>query len=238
MGKTTHWRTDHGMVATDKPLRDRPADDFYPTPDDLVRAILTRCVDRRGPDVLDAGSGTGVWGRVARKLWPDARIVGVESNADRIVASYTAGELKAYDVVHCADFLESQFSTGFDVIMGNPPYQLAEEFVMHALEMLKPGGAVCFLLRLAFLESQGRYERMFSRDARPAAIYPLVERPSFTGNGRTDATAYAVFVWHHEAVSGGWLAAAPTSLHWLSWRTAPAAQAEQIALPLFAEVAR
>jgi SAM-dependent methyltransferase len=213
----THWRTDHGMVATDKPLRKRPADDFYPTPDDLVRAALTRCISCHGRDVLDVGSGTGVWGRVAREVWPDSRIVGVESNAARIATSRAAGELDAYDLVLWADFLKARLPMGFSMIVGNPPYQLAEEFVMRSLELLKSGGAVCFLLRLAFMESQGRYDRMFSGNARPGAIFPLVERPSFTGDGRTDATAYAVFVWYHEFLMRP-RGNPPTSLHWLSWR--------------------
>jgi len=34
-----------------------------------------------------------------------------------------------------------------DLIIGNPPYKLAQPFVRHALTLLAPGGALLFLLR-------------------------------------------------------------------------------------------
>jgi hypothetical protein len=83
--------------------------------------------------------------------------------------------------------------------------------VTHALQLLRPGGQLLFLLRLAFLESQGRYQRLYSGGLKPVRVWSLVERPSFTGNGKTDATTYALFLWQK-----GWREGC--TLDWLSWR--------------------
>jgi hypothetical protein len=53
------------------------------------------------------------------------------------------------------------------------------------------------LLRLGFLESKKRRE--FWRRHPLTQLYPLIERPSFTGSG-TDATAYGWFVWSNQRV--------------------------------------
>lgn len=83
----------------------------------------------------------------------------------------------------------------YDRIVTNPPYTLAEEYVSKCLDLLASGGQLILLLRLAFLEGQGRYERLWRHEAFvPARIWTLAKRPSFDGHG-TDATAYGVFEW-------------------------------------------
>jgi hypothetical protein len=86
------------------------------------------------------------------------------------------------------DFLSARFDRGFDVIIGNPPYRLAEDFARRAVGLAP---VVVFLLRLNWLASAKRAEWM--REHTPS-IYVLPNRPSFTGGG-TDATDYAWFVW-------------------------------------------
>ncbi len=89
-------------------------------------------------------------------------------------------------------------------------------FVQHALAQLAPGGVLIFLLRLALLESQGR--RLFWAAHPPARVAVCVPRPSFTADGHTDATAYAIYQW----IRG---AAGPPRLEWLDWSASPAAPA-------------
>ncbi len=81
------------------------------------------------------------------------------------------------------------YTLGWDVIITNPPFYLAEEFVRHSL---KHATHVAMLLRLAFLESRKR--EAFHRD-HPSDVFVLSRRPSFTNNGATDNSAYAWFVW-------------------------------------------
>ena len=79
-----------------------------------------------------------------------------------------------------------------NLIIGNPPYSLAIEFVKRSLDLTRvQRGTVALLLRLNWLEGQARAQ--FHQE-HPADVYVLPRRPSFTGSG-TDATAYGWFVW-------------------------------------------
>jgi hypothetical protein len=79
-----------------------------------------------------------------------------------------------------------------DVIITNPPFNHALEFIKSSLE-LQPQ-YVCMLLRLNFLGSGERSS--FLRENMPD-IYVLPNRPSFSGGG-TDSIEYAWFVWSKE----------------------------------------
>lgn len=73
-----------------------------------------------------------------------------------------------------------------------------------------PAGLVRAALRLAFLEGQRRTAGLW-KSHRPHTVAVCGKRPSFTGNGKTDATAYAVFIWHKRA------GIQDTVLTWLHW---------------------
>lgn len=76
-----------------------------------------------------------------------------------------------------------------DLILTNPPFSIALEFIEHALPRAQ---TTIMLLRLNFLGSQKRYKFWINHE--PNALYVLSKRPSFTGSG-TDATEYAWYVW-------------------------------------------
>jgi hypothetical protein len=65
---------------------------------------------------------------------------------------------------------------GFDLIITNPPFSLAREFVTDALSILRPGGAVAMLLRLPWLAGQERADWLAENTP---SIYVLSRRPSF-----------------------------------------------------------
>lgn len=92
------------------------------------------------------------------------------------------------------DFLELDFGdTHYDVIITNPPFSLAMPFIQRSLEL---ADHVVMLLRVNFLETEDRWDFM-SKNA--PDIYVLPQRPSFTPDGGTDATAYAWFHWPPES---------------------------------------
>lgn len=76
-----------------------------------------------------------------------------------------------------------------DLIITNPPFSLAQEFIDHSIEN---ANTVIMLLRINYLGSIKRYP--WWNKNKPTSIYVLSKRPSFTGSG-TDATDYAWFVW-------------------------------------------
>jgi len=179
--------------------------DFYETPSAFCDAIV-RVIPVRSPDamVLDAGAGSGAWGAALKQVYPDVWLEGIDIDERPVPSS------GAYDEWHPnQDFLAStQESLGtYDVILGNPPFSLAEEFVRHAHTLLAPGGVVAFLLRLNFLEGKQRGEKLW-KELPLSVLHVFSSRPSFTGDGRTDASEYALFVWakgHHGKFTGGWL---------------------------------
>lgn len=93
------------------------------------------------------------------------------------------------------DFLAPSKRTA-DIIITNPPFLLAHEFVDTALERAP---IVIMLLRLAFLESMERME-WFQKG--PLVRYwvasrrlPMMHREGYTGKKAGSAVAHAWFVW-------------------------------------------
>lgn len=90
----------------------------------------------------------------------------------------------------------------------NPPFRLAEQFIERALELSTIGCAA--IVRAAFLEGIGRYERLFSSTP-PTRVLQFTERVvmhkgRLAPEGST-ATAYAWLVWE-KGLSG-------THLSWI-----------------------
>lgn len=81
-----------------------------------------------------------------------------------------------------------------DLIITNPPFSLAQEFLEKSLQ---EANSVWYLLRLNFLGSKKRVE--FWQKNLPTHLLVLSKRPSFAGNG-TDATDYAWFGWDTSSI--------------------------------------
>lgn len=92
--------------------------------------------------------------------------------------------------------LAGVYGSAYDVIFTNPPYSIANQFLSHALGLARN---VVFLMRLNYLAGHKRAE--FMRDFTPD-VYVLPERPSFTGDGKTDATEYAWMHWKQDSKPG------------------------------------
>lgn len=182
----------------------RPEGDVYPTPEWAVDAILREIrlpVVPRDLAVLDPGAGNGVWGTTAANLL-DCYVQGVELRD--VEPSPGFAVWKGH-----TDFLTWMPipPVRFHLVVGNPPYSLAEEFIRHSFELLAPGGQIVFLLRLAFLEGQARAKGLWT-EFPPERVLVMPKRPSFSGNGKTDAIAYAAFYWRQGfrgAPALGWL---------------------------------
>ncbi len=80
-----------------------------------------------------------------------------------------------------------------EIVIGNPPFSLAVEFIQHALSVVRPGGYVVMLVRLNFFGSTKR-KKFFDRHM-AVAHYIHHERLSFTPDGHTDSIEYCHMVW-------------------------------------------
>lgn len=174
---------------------ERQEADFYATPAWCVWRLLERLPLPHG-DWLDPCIGDGAIPRAVRD-WPGndngrltPRWTGVEL---RHTPLHTSGLVAAY---HRADFVERDCpplgQRRFDVCLTNPPYSLALDFVRHARRRAR---IVAMLLRLNWLESDDRAWWLDAHPSNTPDVYVLPNRPSFKGNGTTDATAYAWMVW-------------------------------------------
>jgi hypothetical protein len=108
-------------------------------------------------------------------------------------------------------FLERTLPDGTEVVISNPPYRSAADFVRHALKLCP---RVVMLMRLAFLESTGRTDIL--EGGKLARIYvfrnrlPMMHRDGWAGPRASSAIPYAWFVWDAAHVG-------PPTLHRISW---------------------
>ena len=124
-------------------------------------------------------------------------------------ASVEASDVHDYGVGYpVADYLFGLPPAPVSWTITNPPFRLAEQFIDRAIATSRQG--VAMIVRAAFLEGQGRYDRLFSR-CPPNHVLQFTERVvmhkgRLAPEGST-ATAYAWLVW-----AGG----DQTRLHWIA----------------------
>ena len=157
--------------------------DDFPTPPWATRALIEHVVsdDARHMSCLEPACGAGHMAKVLSEYF------GCVESSD--IADYGFGKR--------ADFLAEYKSAGqYDWVITNPPFNLAERFVRLSLEVARKGVAI--LVRTVFIESVGRYERLFREY--PLTIFAqFVERVPMI-KGRLDptastATGYCWLVW-------------------------------------------
>lgn len=172
-----------------KPSGENPHD-FFPTPPEVTKAFW----EAVGPSLPD-----GLW---CEPAVGDGHIINAVGPREAW-ATYDIRDVPApaLSVLHypSTDWLSLPLpSTGragvdheasYEVIITNPPFYLAEEFVRASLARATH---VVMLLRLAFLETRKREDL---HKEFPSDVYVLSRRPSFMANGATDSCAYAWFVW-------------------------------------------
>lgn len=174
------------MSATNRGT-EREKYDFYATPIDVVINFLNNFDLPKG-NVLEPSAGNGNIVNIIKHKYPNNPITSCEIREEEY-----DNLIQYSNEVIIDDFLTHQFSNKYKIIIGNPPFNLALDFVTKSLGMLDDDGMLIFLLRTAFLESKARYE--FWQNNPLSGLYTLSKRPSFTGKG-SDATSYSWFVWH------------------------------------------
>lgn len=171
--------------------------DFYVTPIEAVIPLVQEIRDRWGkvsePVILDPGAGTGNITRATRTVWPKAHIVAVEINPEHEAALHDAG---ASEVV-IGDYLTTPLDGGFDLIIGNPPFSLAVEFIDRSREHLNLLGIMSMLLQFNFVGGELRVDWWKARPQQ--AQRTLAPRPSFSGDVKgNDSVDYAWHIWDEQ----------------------------------------
>lgn len=195
------------MSATGRPKKDgtrteRAADDLYETPCWVTWALLG-AAGLPGGEWLDPCAGRGAIIDAVRQVMNSPIgwwAIEKRSDCEEVL------RLKLGEYVYIGDFLadlpsDLPYDQGrvpkegrVDVVITNPPYSHALEFIQKCMDRW-PTATLAFLLRVNFLGSQKRASWL--REHTPD-VYVLPKRPSFTDGG-TDATEYAWMVWPHGA---------------------------------------
>lgn len=133
--------------------------------------------------LFDFGAGDGRLGRACAKH-TNATWRGFDTEP-------LSSEVERYDVTLGPP---PNLTDTVDLVIANPPFSHALRFLEVALQTAP---RVAFLLPLAFLSSAKR--RGFWQNAPLWRVLVLTKRPSFTGNGKTDSTDYAWFLFDSTA---------------------------------------
>ena len=185
------------MSATNRGSK-RINSDFYVTPQQSIEVLLDNIKHIANPfnpnyKILEPSAGDGAICKVLKHKLPYARVVANEIREEENRHLKTLA-----NQVHNYDFLEyPSHYCDCDLIITNPPFSLAQEFIEKALSISKPNTYVIMLLRLAFLESKKRHA--FWQKYPLSELYVLSQRPKFINN-KSDATAYGWFVWNKTQV--------------------------------------
>lgn len=175
--------------------------DDFPTPPWATRALCQWLEDVQGfpLDEMTCREPAANCGHMVKPL---KEYFGSVEASD--IFDYGAG----YEV---RDYLFGPHQDPVDFTITNPPFRLAEQFIMRAIETSYDGCAV--IVRSAFLEGIGRYNRLFKL-SEPSDILQFSERVvmhkgKLSAKGST-ATAYCWLVWRNTKTP-----ADPTQFHWI-----------------------
>lgn len=176
----------HAVMAQRVEAADSPDD--FPTPPWATRALLSHVLSEDEPvselSCLEPACGAGHMARVLKEHFQTVQ----------------ATDAYYYGYGGIRDYLDVPYEVNsVDWVITNPPFRLAEEFALRSLKVARRG--VALLTRTVFLESSGRYNRLF-KDNPPTKFAQFVERVPMV-KGRLDAkattaTGYAWLVWEKD----------------------------------------
>ncbi len=163
--------------------------DDFPTPPWATRALIEHVISRKH-DVsrmtcLEPACNRGFMSMVLEEYFAEVR----------------STDIYPYGYGEARDFLEVPYAAGsVDWVITNPPFRLGEDFIRKGLNVARRG--VAMLTRTVFIESVGRYDRIFSQRP-PTKFAQFTERVPMV-KGRLDkkastATGYCWLVWEKDS---------------------------------------
>ena len=175
--------TSHAVMAQRHKIKNDNLDDF-PTPPWATRALLEYVINDsnlKTSNCLEPACNRGHMSKVLCEYFREVISSDVED--------YGYGDVK--------NLLDGSYKkNSFEWVITNPPFRLAEEFLNESFKIAREGVAI--LARTVFLESVGRYHRIFKENP-PTYFAQFTERvPMIKGKldkKASTATGYAWFVW-------------------------------------------
>lgn len=161
----------------------KTSNDDFPTPPWATRALMEHVLsdeDTQRQTCLEPACGRGYMSETLKEYF------------ERVIAS----DIEDYGYGKVDDFLNQKDFQNIDWVITNPPFKHAEAFINRGLSCANIGVAV--LVRTVFIESIGRYMRLFSKNP-PNTLAQFSERVPIV-RGKIDpkassATGYAWLIW-------------------------------------------
>ena len=156
--------------------------DYFPTPPWATRALMEHVLsesDYKGKVCWEPACGEGHMSEVLKEYFAQV--------ASTDIFNYGYGGVQDFLDDNATQFLHNWIIT-------NPQFNHAEGFASR-----RYGGNMALLVRTAWLESAGRYKRLFSIDP-PSIVAQFTERVTMVkgalaGKGVSSATAFCWVVW-------------------------------------------
>lgn len=179
-------------------LEDRGLD-VYETPPVATRALIQH-MDHSPMTIWEPACGNGAIAKVFEEA--GHTVIGTDITPDR-----------TYGLGGSIDFLKTQAPLA-PIIVTNPPFRYAADFVRHALELRVEH--IYMLLRLAFLESDRRSDIIDGGHLKEVFLFrkrlPFMHRDGW--NGPKQSHSGMPFAWFHWT---GRLSGWPTKLWRIDW---------------------
>jgi hypothetical protein len=178
------------MVATAEGFYRRKTQDnldFYPTPPWATRALFRYILGDYtylNYSAFEPACGNGHISEVLKTQFRQVQSLDIEC--------------RDYFDARVGDYFQTTVEPPYnDWIITNPPFSLANRFILKAINEAQIG--VAMFCRLSLLEGANRYKTIFV-ETPPTIVAPFVERVTLIKNKvtkkRCSTTAYAWFVWY------------------------------------------
>lgn len=175
-------------MVTNRRMVESSGPDCYVTPPWATRALLHN--EKFSRSVWEPACGPGIMADTIRGVLGEASVVAM----DKYEYEYEKQE-------GVLDFLTATSGLCENIIT-NPPYNIANDFVLHAIDLMQKDARIkksAFLLRTAFLEGGKRYQSIY-KETPPTRVWIFSERVTMypyksdvKGSGGTQSFAW--FVW-------------------------------------------
>jgi hypothetical protein len=153
--------------------------------------------------ILDPCAGRGVWAAAAKEVWPDAHVTAIEPRKEEEKALSQVADRVIVDLFRPEQLAREE---KFDLILSNPPFELAQRFVelIYRFGLLRApqvdanrpdnGGALCLLLPNDY--GQRAVKTNAHIHVFPPAFQLRVPGPiSFDDSGNAGPQSYSHFLW-------------------------------------------
>ena len=179
----------HQIITGGKGIRDREKYDFYATPKEATELFLKHHDLGYANSFLEPACGMGHISDVLKKNFPHAEV----ASFDLIDRGYGIGGV---------DYLTKNFGRKFDVVITNPPFKHAQEFIEKGLQDSKK--SVIMFAKIQFLETVKRAELF--KNTHLKYVYVHSKRVSPMRGGKplneegkpwSSAMCFCWFVWEH-----------------------------------------